>query len=137
MCLHCVGDFEDLFEVLPGYWISRAKSTSPEDKIEAGNLALWKNGGNDPLYLFSAVEPFEEPFASLTEAEIVCASSKLECREDDWLAAVQNFQINFRIEPVDGYRLVETALQAGYDADKHPGPGFAFWFFNRIGKMLN
>jgi len=131
MCLHCVGEYEELFEVMPNVWLSRATFSAPLDNIECGDFALWRNSVNKPFVTFK-FEPFTEPYENLTDEEInSSADGEL---EDVWLHNLASFQEALILSPEAGYDLMQSAIASGYKQEEE---GLTWWLLARIGRMLD
>lgn len=135
MCLHCVGEYEDLFEVMPNIWLSRATHASQNYNIDIGDFALWKNSTNEPLVMFK-FEPFADPFENLSDEEIAIRllDDESEKREDLWWDNFEKFQEALIMEPEVGYDLMMSALVAGFNLNNDT---LVSWLLTRIGRMYD
>ena len=132
MCQQCTTNAISFGEVIPGWFLMRARRD--------GNT--WKRGqwglvwSNDPSFTWTTT-PTPSPVFGMTDNE-----------EEAWFEANEGtpemarmmamapaeFRGVFECDPLTGYGLVTAAMERGYDPDK--SGDFAYWLFDRIGEYL-
>lgn len=109
MCERCLINPLCFGEVLPGFYLSKARRQSTETKL--GQWVLIET--NDPVFTFDF-------------------NFHMAVGSDEWDDRVYELWTQLTNHPHDGWRLVNAAIQAGYD----PQTNFVNWFALHIRQWL-
>lgn len=147
MCMGCVVEEEVLFEVVPGFKLSRATNDTMQDEWPKGHLALFEVNG--PTFILGP-DPFLSPYDGMTDEEIENSPSDMDDEFMKWDAAAEAFTESMlkSAADIDSFaRLTMACMRAGYaprimepskissavDGDLIP---LDVWLFERIARML-
>jgi len=133
MCTQCIVNPLYFGEVLPGWYLIRARREAPNE-MDVGDWGLLRC--NDPDVVFKTTpmkdpDPSDEDGTKDPESSTISDPNLLK----EFYNRVDKFSDEFYCSPYIGYLLVEAGIRVGYN---HENDGsFIDWLFSYLGEYID
>ena len=121
MCMQCIVDAQEIFEVMPSWYLMQSKIDDPRWPKDYFGLVQC----NDPYFVW---KPFYDPTIGEDEND-----NRISPEEDEYWKNLSEFREIINIDPRTGWYMVEAAKKVGYDPQEDGD--MASWLIERITKL--